>query len=188
VNANGDLSVDLRSDIAAESRAKIVYEYLLQFTEDPLVQESLRFLMTREIAHFKMFSAALHTISPNFPPGVLQGDPRFTHTYFNLSNGENVRGPWNEGEGPWKDGGEWNYIEDPLTQVRQTQGLTAQPIEGSSKTEEEVKSLDQELSAVRSSEVKAATPPGEAVWSRYSMTGETEPELAGAKKRDTKKK
>ena len=95
VNANGDLTVDLRSDIAAESRAKIVYEYLLQFTDDPYVQESLRFLMTREIAHFQMFSAALETIQPNFPPGVLQGDPRFTHTYFNMSNGASVRGPWN---------------------------------------------------------------------------------------------
>src|SRR5690606_17369719 len=30
VNANGDLTVDLRSNIAAESRAKIVYEYLMQ--------------------------------------------------------------------------------------------------------------------------------------------------------------
>ena len=34
VNANGDPTVDLRSNIAAESRAKIVYEYLLQFTDD----------------------------------------------------------------------------------------------------------------------------------------------------------
>src|SRR6185437_15335244 len=56
VNANGELSVDLRSNIGAESRAKIVYEYLLKFTGDPLVQESLRFLMTREIAHMQMFS------------------------------------------------------------------------------------------------------------------------------------
>src|SRR5436309_12040791 len=31
-------------------------------------QESLRFLMTREIAHFQMFTAALQTIEPNFPP------------------------------------------------------------------------------------------------------------------------
>src|SRR5690242_9439269 len=87
VNANGDLSVDLRSNIAAESRAKIVYEYLMKFTEDPLVHESLRFLMTREIAHFQQFSAALANIQPNFPPGVLQGDPRYTHAYFNMSNG-----------------------------------------------------------------------------------------------------
>jgi Mn-containing catalase len=85
VNANGDPTVDLRSNIAAESRAKIVYEYLLQFTDDPHIHESLRFLMTREIAHFQMFSAHLEEIQPSFPPGVLQGDARFTHAYFNMS-------------------------------------------------------------------------------------------------------
>ena len=100
IEANGDLTVDLRSDIAAESRAKIVYEYLLQFTDDPHVQETLRFLMTREIAHFKMFQAALETIQPNFPPGVLQGDPRYTHTYFNLSNGASARGPGTRARAP----------------------------------------------------------------------------------------
>lgn len=99
INANSDLTVDLRSNIAAESRAKIVYEYLLQFTDDPLVQESLRFLMTREITHFQQFSAALATIEPNFPPGVLQGDPRYTHLAFDMSNGSSFRGPWNEGQG-----------------------------------------------------------------------------------------
>ena len=69
VNANGDLSVDLRSNIGAESRAKIVYEYLMQFTDDPHVKEALGFLMTREIAHFQMFSAALAGIQPNWRPG-----------------------------------------------------------------------------------------------------------------------
>src|SRR5690606_21423568 len=100
VNANGDLTVDLRSDIAAESRDKIVYEYLLQFTDDPDVKETLRFLMTREVAHCQMFEAALQSIQPNFPPGVLQSDPRYSNTYFNMSNGTEVRGPWNEGISP----------------------------------------------------------------------------------------
>jgi Mn-containing catalase len=104
VNANGDLTVDLRSNIAAEGRAKIVYEYLLQFTDDPLVQESLRFLMTREISYSQMFTAALADIQPTVPPGVLQGDPRFTHAYYNMWNGVSVRGPWNQGQGPWPDG------------------------------------------------------------------------------------
>jgi Mn-containing catalase len=106
VNANGDPTVDLRSDIAAESRAKIVYEYLLQFTDDRYIHESLQFLMTREIAHFQMFSAHLEQIQPNFPPGVLQGDARFTHAYFNMSNGASARGPWNQGQGTWAKG-EW---------------------------------------------------------------------------------
>lgn len=116
VNANGDPTVDLRSNIAAESRAKIVYEYLLQFTDDPGVKDTLNFLMTREIAHFNQFTAALDTIQNNFPPGVLQGDERFVHKAFNMSEGSvdgSVRGPWNEGQGPWPAGEEWEYIEEP---------------------------------------------------------------------------
>lgn len=70
INANVDLTVGLRSNIAAESRAKIVYEYLLQHTKDPSVKETLRFLMTREVANFQMFEAALEDIKLNFPPGV----------------------------------------------------------------------------------------------------------------------
>ncbi|WP_233219336.1 manganese catalase family protein [Adhaeribacter arboris] len=93
IHSNGDLTVDLRSNIASESRAKLVYEYLMQFTDDPYVKETLSFLMTREIAHYEMFEAALATIKPNYPPGVLQADPRFTNQYFNLSQGESVRGP-----------------------------------------------------------------------------------------------
>lgn len=167
VNANGDLSVDLRSNIGAESRAKIVYEYLMQFTDDPYVKDTLRFLMTREIAHFQMFSAALETVQPNFPPGVLQGDPRYTHTYFNLSNGASARGPWNKGQGPWMKGEQWSYVEDPLQHIVDTKGLVEQPIEGSSLTLEDVMALDKEMSALRSSEVKSKTPEGESQWSSY---------------------
>jgi Mn-containing catalase len=158
VNANGDLTVDLRSNIGAESRAKIVYEYLMQFTDDPLVKESLGFLMTREIAHFQMFTAALQDIEPNFPPGILQGDPRFTHTYFNMSADQSFRGDWNEGQGPWREGEEWVYIDEPVTHVQETNGLTDQPIEGSSETEKSVAAKDTELSKLRSKEVKSAMP------------------------------
>ena len=71
--------MDLRSNIASEARAKLVYEHLMKFTDDPYVKGTLSFLMTREIAHFEMFQAALSTIEPNYPPGVLQSDPRFTN-------------------------------------------------------------------------------------------------------------
>ena len=172
VNANGDLTVDMRSNIGAESRAKIVYEYLMQFTDDPLVRESLGFLMTREIAHFQMFTAALNDIQPNFPPGVLQGDPRFTHTYFHMSNGSNVRGDWNKGQGPWRSGEEWVYIEDPISHVRETQGLYDQPIQGSSETTSSVQAKDRQLSEIRSTEVKAGMPAsGPLSWSHPSDMG-----------------
>lgn len=167
VNANGDLTVDLRSDIAAESRAKIVYEYLQKFTDDPYVKETLGFLMTREIAHFQMFSAALDTIQPNFPPGVLQGDPRFTHAYFNMSNGTDARGPWNQGQGPWTTGEQWEYIEDPLKQVVETRGELDKPVVGSHHSPNEVHKLDKEMSRKRSTEVKSAMPKSGNQWSTY---------------------
>lgn len=167
VNANGDLTVDLRSDIAAESRAKIVYEYLMKFTDDPYVKETLRFLMTREIAHFQMFEAALQTIQPNFPPGVLQGDPRFSNAYFNMSNGQEIRGPWNEGVSP-ELGETWQYIDDPIAHVASTNGLLDQEIMGTERTEATVKKMNEALSKERSGEVITATPTGENQWSDYS--------------------
>jgi Mn-containing catalase len=184
VNANGDLTVDLRSNIAAESRAKIVYEYLIQFTDDPLVHESLRFLMTREIAHFQMFGAALETIQPNFPPGVLQGDPRFTHAYFNLSNGqESARGPWNEGQGPWPEGQEWEYIEDPVGQVSETQGQVTKSAAPSTPSDKEVHALEQQMSRQRSAEVKEAVPTEGNQWSAYGNG--KEPTAKSARRRTT---
>ncbi|HWR16705.1 MAG TPA: manganese catalase family protein [Terriglobales bacterium] len=169
VNANGDLTVDLRSNIAAESRAKIVYEYLMQFTDDPLVLESLRFLMTREISHFQMFQAALDTIQPNFPPGILQGDPRFTHAYFNMSDGASARGPWNEGSGPWADGGKWEYVGNPREAVVKTGGLVDFP-QTDPASEKDIQKMDEKLSKMRSEEIKSKVPKGENQWSAYPQT------------------
>jgi len=176
VNANGDLTVDLRSNIAAESRAKIVYEYLLQFTDDPHVQNTLRFLMTREIAHFQMFTAALATIQPNFPPGVLQGDPRYTNKYFDMSNGTSVRGPWNEGQVPLGPGESWVFIADPLRHVVETHGLVDEPIRDNPRTQADAERLENELSRRRSQEVMSAAPKGTNQWSTFPQT-----ELAGSK-------
>ncbi|HWL74155.1 MAG TPA: manganese catalase family protein, partial [Burkholderiaceae bacterium] len=50
VDSRSEPTVDLRSNIAAESRAKIVYERLINITDDPGIKEALGFLMTREIA------------------------------------------------------------------------------------------------------------------------------------------
>jgi len=99
IDSIGDPSADLRSNIAAEARAKIVYERLINVTDDPGVKDALGFLMTREIAHQQSFEKALYSMSPNFPPGKLSGDPRFTNVYFNMSQGEgDARGPWNAEE------------------------------------------------------------------------------------------
>lgn len=58
----GELDVDLRSNIAAEARAKIVYERLIHFCDDAGTIDALQFLMTREITHLKAFTAALESL------------------------------------------------------------------------------------------------------------------------------
>lgn len=167
VNANGDPTVDMRSNMAAESRAKIVYEYLMKYTDDPYVKETLTFLMTREVAHYQMFEAALNTIQPNFPPGVLQSDPRFSNTYFNMSDGEIFRGPWNEGVST-QLGEEWQYVGNPLEKVRETEGLSDVEPEGTSRTLKDVEEKDRQLSEQRSGEVNSATL-GVNQWSNYDQ-------------------
>jgi Mn-containing catalase len=170
VNANGDLTVDLRSNIGAESRAKIVYERLLQFTDDPYVHDSLRFLMTREIAHFQQFSAALETIEPNFPPGILQGDLRFTHTYYNMSPSEDARGPWNKGKGPWEKGEQWEYVDDAVEQVLETRGQREKAVTGHERDEKAVKKMERELAKARSAEVALKRSKQALSWSTYEGT------------------
>lgn len=99
VDTIGDPTADLRSNIAAEARAKLIYERLINATDDPGIKDALGFLMTREIAHQLSFEKALHSIRGHFPPGKVPGDPRFSRTYFNTSHGEaEVRGPWNSAE------------------------------------------------------------------------------------------
>jgi len=174
-DANGDLTVDLRSDIAAESRAKIVYEYLMQFTDDEYVKETLRFLMTREVAHYQMFEAALSTIQPNFPPGILQTDPRYSNLYFNMSNGNNIRGPWNQGVSS-QLGETWQYIEDPIQHVMETNGLLKQQIAGTERTEDLVTEMNEKLGKMRSSHIKEMAPPGPQQWNypNYGASAKTQ--------------
>jgi Mn-containing catalase len=106
VDSRGDPTCDLRSNIAAESRAKIIYERLINITDDPGIKEALGFLMTREIAHQKSFEKALYSIEPNFPTGKLPGDPAFTDVYYDMSQGEgDASGPWNSGEN-------WEVVSD----------------------------------------------------------------------------
>jgi Mn-containing catalase len=172
-DCTGDLTADLRSDIAAESRAKMVYEYLLQFTDDPFVKETLLFLMTREVAHFQMFEAALETIQPNFPPGVLQGDPRYSNQYFNMSTGNDFTGPWNEGNtSQLKEN--YQYVEDPIQYVLQTNGLMQQQPDGTDRTPESVEEMNRELSSTRSEEINLAAPLGEQQWNEAMANGPKE--------------
>jgi Mn-containing catalase len=115
VDSRTEPTVDLRSNIAAESRAKIVYERLINITDDPGIKEALGFLMTREVAHQKSFEKALYSIENNFPPGKLPGIEQFANVYVNTSQGPG------DATGPWNDGDQWERIDD-LEQVMPIDG------------------------------------------------------------------
>lgn len=143
IDTIGEPTADLRSNIAAEARAKIVYERLINLTDDPGVKEALGFLMTREVAHQKSFEKALYSIEPNFPPGKLPGDPQYADVYFNMSQGPG------EERGPWNQGGKWQYISDPRQQMAVDGGTG----------EAEVKLPQDELATVQQMAARTASNP-----------------------------
>jgi Mn-containing catalase len=110
VDTIGEPTADLRSNIAAESRAKIIYERLMNITDDAGIKDALGFLMTREVAHQKSFEKALYAIQPNFPPGKLPGVPEFTNTYYDMSQGNGAPEP--DVKGSWNSGDEWEHVSN----------------------------------------------------------------------------
>jgi Mn-containing catalase len=126
----GELDVDLRSNIAAEARAKIVYERLINFTDDAGTKDALQFLMTREITHMKAFTAALESLGkPRFSIGRIPATPILVDQFFNDSTGAGDDGEV-DARGPWNQGGEWEFVEAPAFQdVRQTAAAGAGAID-----------------------------------------------------------
>jgi Mn-containing catalase len=113
----GELDVDLRSNIAAEARAKIVYERLLNFTTDAGTRDALQFLMTREITHMKAFTAALETMNkPRFMIGRIPPTPGLVDQFFNDSTGTGEDGEI-DARGPWNSGGDFTFVEAPAFQT-----------------------------------------------------------------------
>lgn len=57
--SKGDAITDLTENLAAEQKARTVYDNLLRMIEDPEVRDPLKFLRAREIVHFQRFGEAL---------------------------------------------------------------------------------------------------------------------------------
>jgi len=84
VNETGDLAADILSNIAAEQRAKVVYQYLYRQINDKYVRETIDFLLNREEAHNTMFREAFNKIQDT---GSLNdwGITQDSKLYFDLS-------------------------------------------------------------------------------------------------------
>ncbi len=84
VNETGDLAADILSNIAAEERAKVVYQYLHRQINDAGVRNTIDFLLNREEAHNTMFREAFNRIKDT---GSLKdwGVTNDSKLYFDLS-------------------------------------------------------------------------------------------------------
>lgn len=113
LKVTGELDVDLRSNIAAEARAKIVYERLIDFSGDTDTKDALQFLMTREITHMKAFMAALESLGlPPLKIGKIPPTPGLVDQYFNDSTGTADNGD-KDAIGPWNEGNGWERVNAP---------------------------------------------------------------------------
>jgi Mn-containing catalase len=145
------LDVDLRSNIAAEARAKIVYERLIDHTDDP---------GSIEITHMKAFQTALDSMEKQpFSVGMLKPTPGIVDEYFNGSTGDGAEGD-SDMRGPWTSSFGLHPVE---SQIVGGTGLSVGDINGKIDGEDRGKQDDAQ---------KAATSPGtEAIGKAKSIKG-----------------
>ena len=107
INEGGNVVRDLRADIAAEAGARQTYESLIKMSTDEGTTKALTHLLTREITHAAMFMAALDRMGKLEDPmfGTIKPDDT-VDLAFNLSKGDDQRGPWNSEP-------KFRYVDDP---------------------------------------------------------------------------
>ena len=59
MQVKGDVLADLAEDMAAEQKARVTYDNILRLSDDPDVNQVIRFLREREIVHYQRFGEAL---------------------------------------------------------------------------------------------------------------------------------
>ncbi len=59
IAVSGDMIADLTEDLAAEQKARLTYDNILRLSDDPDVNDAIKFLRAREIVHFQRFGEGL---------------------------------------------------------------------------------------------------------------------------------
>ena len=65
IAVTGDPLTNLYEDLAAEQKARAVYDNILKLSDDPDVNEVIKFLRQREVVHFQRFGEALDKMQAN---------------------------------------------------------------------------------------------------------------------------
>ena len=62
IAVTGDVIADLTEDLSAEQKARVTYDNILRLSDDPDVNDVIKFLREREVVHFQRFGEALQSI------------------------------------------------------------------------------------------------------------------------------
>ena len=65
IGVKGDPVADLIEDLAAEQKARVTYDNILRLSDDPDVNDAIKFLRQREVVHFQRFGDALRRTQEN---------------------------------------------------------------------------------------------------------------------------
>lgn len=63
ISSKGDAISDLNEDLAAEQKARVTYDNILRLSDDPDVNDAIKFLRQREIVHYQRFGEALRSLT-----------------------------------------------------------------------------------------------------------------------------
>ena len=62
MEVKGDPIADLTEDLAAEQKARVTYDNILRLSDDPEVNDVIKFLREREVVHFQRFGEAIQLL------------------------------------------------------------------------------------------------------------------------------
>ena len=68
MQVKGDPIADLTEDMAAEQKARVTYDNILRLSDDPDVNDAIKFLREREIVHFQRFGESMEQLRQKLNP------------------------------------------------------------------------------------------------------------------------
>ena len=78
MQVTGDVIADLTEDMAAEQKARLTYDNILRLSDDPDVNNVIRFLREREIVHFQRFGECIRLCKEKMDtPNIYLSNPAF---------------------------------------------------------------------------------------------------------------
>ena len=63
IASKGDPLADITEDLAAEQKARVTYDNILRLSDDPDVNDVIKFLRQREIVHYQRFGEAMRSLT-----------------------------------------------------------------------------------------------------------------------------